>query len=225
MRASKLAAVLLLACSVIMPLHANEKMTLSESFDLLELMVSRLQSQLSGSTQRTLALERHLQEAQKAHALAAEADAKFERERLAKEKADREERERMAAENKRLREEAAKRDALLAKEQAARRDAERSERKAKALVEKKEREEKEAIAKKEREEADAKQRDEDERLAIEQKSFARTDGEAMQCLLDELEAITEKYEFDSEVYVDVFQGFVLQMQTFYSNVRIAQEQL
>ncbi len=66
MRASKLAAVLLLACSVIMPLHANEKMTLSESFDLLELMVSRLQSRLSGSTQRTIVLERHLQEAQRA---------------------------------------------------------------------------------------------------------------------------------------------------------------
>ena len=119
-----------------------------------------------------------------------EAEAKAEAERIAKEKADREERERMAAENLRLQKEAEERERLMAIERA------EADAKQKAVEEKarKERAEAEAKEKKLKAEADAKlkkEREEKERLEAEIKAKKEKE-DAEKKRIAEAEAIAKK---------------------------------
>lgn len=145
-----------------------------------------------------------------------EAERKAEEERIAREKAEAEERERIRQENERLKAEAEAR----AKEEAERRANEEAERKEREEKERKEREAYEAALKAEREERERIQREEQakrealeaelkakqeaERIAKEQElarvqeELSKGDADKVSDLVSDLQSIKVKYTFDSD---------------------------
>jgi hypothetical protein len=162
-----------------------------------------------------------------------EAERKAEEERIAREKAEAAERQRIREENERLRKEAEEREKQAkieaekrAKEDEARRKKEEAERKAREEKERKEREEYEAKLKAEREERERIQREEEakrrkleeelrakdeaERKAKEdeqariQAEYSKGDAEKVKDLIADLKALKTKYSFKSQKNIRLY---------------------
>ena len=153
-----------------------------------------------------------------------EAEKQAEKERIAKEKAEAEERERIRKENEKLKKEAEERE-RLAKIEQEKREKEEAERKAKEEAERKEREEKE---RKEREAYEAKlkaERDEKERMQREleakaeaerkakeeeeariQSELKKGDSDKVKDLINDLKELKTKYSFKSKKYQSIYNG-------------------
>ena len=160
---------------------------------------------------------------------AIEAERIAQEERIAKEKAEAEERERMRLENERLKKEAEERD-RLAKIEADKRDAEE---KARLAQERKEREERERIAREEREAQEAKLRaEQEERRRIEQElqqkreaeerarreaeereqaELSKGDADKVVDLISDLEALKVKYTFKSKKNKAMYESVCTQL--------------
>lgn len=136
----------------------------------------------------------YLRQAEINHKMKLEAERKAEEEFIAKEQAEREERERIKAENTELRKEKAKRNVALAEEIQAKREAEAKEREATAELERIKRENQE------REEAERAAK-----MAREQTELGFNDVDTMSSCKDEMRRIIEKFQFKSEAYQAMFQ--------------------
>lgn len=153
-----------------------------------------------------------------------EAEKQAEKERIAKEKAEAEERERIRKENEKLKKEAEERERIARIEQE-KREKEEADRKAKEEAERKEREEKE---RKEREKYEAelkaeKERAEKARKELEEKAEAerkakqeeeariqsdlkKGDSEKVKDLINDLKELKTKYSFKSKKYQSIYNG-------------------